>query len=184
VQDNIASALYEVSYLKARESLEGIARWEKEKQKNRVKNTKGDDRIGGRRDKMGSFIDVQLRKSLSAAVKQSSKCLSVCWCVCSDILHRIKRKKRTEKERREEFDILCTSDIIDERGDGGGDENEDRGEDEKGRRGGGGGGSHGGVCCSSVHATVSKLLAGLDERAFRPAVSFSFVPPPPPRIDR
>ena len=113
VAEDIASAMYEISYLKADESLNTSCRWEKQKEKERLKDTfkkeenykntnysvnkqvsksmKNEDEII--RGKKSIFLTYEERVKLKNAIKAASKCLSVCWKICGSILNKMKKRK-------------------------------------------------------------------------------------------
>ena len=123
VAANIASALYEISYLKAREQLESVARKRHEKNKiQKIQNTrninfsqkstnvvKNDFNLRKNSTNGNSCITVNERNELAITVKSVSRCLRVCWSVCGDTLHIMKKgrkKTRVIETKRHSITII------------------------------------------------------------------------------
>ena len=119
VAENLASALYEVSYLKANDSLHRSARWDREKRierererekqreeekrtniinmtQNKLKKTSSTIILNDNKITMTqktSFLSYNDRIKLQIAMKSAFRNLSICWKVCGNVLNGMKRKK-------------------------------------------------------------------------------------------
>ena len=121
VAESIASALYEVCYLKADESLNTSSRWEKQKEREKVKvkekekmkmkeRIQNADRYERTSDSVKKqtfenfknknenitknksvFLTYDEQLKLKKAIKLASKCLSVCWKICGSVLNNRKK---------------------------------------------------------------------------------------------
>jgi hypothetical protein len=215
VAENIASALYEISYLKAREQLDSVAR--KCHEKNKIQNIQKVQNIQNSQNakylqKMNSVkVDNDLRKSsvngngcisvferneLAVAVKSVSRCLRVCWSVCGDVLNVMKRRKRRLNRNRIDSSVerITVSDDNNTAHDA--NYNNDsyyyKKDDDDGDNNSCNNNNNNNnnntkntyiskkkIFSPANRPTVDRLLVGLDERVFQPAISFSFTPPCP-----
>ena len=176
VAENIASALYEISYLKAREQLESVAR--KCHEKNKIPNiqnarnikfsqkatniVKSNTNLRKNNINGNSCITVYERNELAVTVRSVSRCLRVCWSVCGDTLHIMKKRKK----RNESYGDKTTLNDDNNNNDNNNDNNKKYTYVSLNNR-----------YPPANRPTVDRLLIGLDESVFKPAISFSFIPP-------
>lgn len=133
-------------------------------------------------------ISVFERNELAVAVKSASRCLRVCWSVCGHILNIMKRRKRRLNSSEERIAVSDDNNTAhdanytnvnnyyknDDDGDSGNNDNNINNSNTKNKYI-----SKKENFPPSNRPTVDRLLIGLDERVFQPAVSFSFTPPCP-----
>ena len=190
VAANIASALYEISYLKAREQLESVARKCHEKNKiQKIQNTrninfsqkstnvvKNDFNLRKNSTNGNSCITVNERNELAITVKSVSRCLRVCWSVCGDTLHIMKKGRKKNESNRDKTtlnnDNYNNNKNNNSNNNYNNNSNDDNDNDVK----------YTYVSLNNRYSpanrpTVDRLLIGLDESVFKPAISFSFTPP-------
>jgi hypothetical protein len=172
VADGLASALYEVSYLRARDYLQAASR----RQKQRVmRNNASASEVGnalhanpidaGTR----SYSVREVREAFSA-VRYVSKALQVCWTICGTRLCKIKakavEKKQSYRGHRPKIYTSATTVTATATATA------------TGSCGWGDTPSSSMECRPASRTTVSTLLGGVNDRMFKPAISLSFVPPP------
>ena len=223
VAENIASALYEVSYLKAREQLDCVARKCDEKRKlqnirnNRDTKTsqktstlKSDRNLRKNCWEGNDCVSVVDRNELAVTVKSVSRCLRVCWSVCGDVLHVMKKRKkrnRMDGKRISVAVIKCTLNQADRTSNNSSNGDNDNNDTNDSYNSDDDNDNNNNNDCDynyesgSYHdmdtyvslerrfppanrPTVDKLLIGLDESVFKPAISFSFTLPSCPRVER
>lgn len=217
--ENIASALYEISYLKAREQLESVAR--KCHEKNKIQNIQNVQNSQNAKysQKMNSVkVDNNIRKSsvngngcisvferneLAVAAKSVSRCLRVCWSVCGDVLNMMKRRKRRLNSSEESITVSDNDNAARDANysnvknhykndDGDSNSSNDNSNVNNNNNSNYFNDNHNNnnntknTYISKMknfppanRHIVDRLLIGLDERVFQPAVSFSFIPPCP-----
>jgi hypothetical protein len=102
--ESVASALYEISYLKADEYMRATARYAKENQnKSRFKlptqqgRSKGCSRAKKKEDKPVIFISSEDRQKAACLVQSTSRCLRVPWLICGDTLNSMKRRETRKR---------------------------------------------------------------------------------------
>ena len=224
--ENTASALYEISYLNARELLESVARKCHEKKKiqnakflQKKSSVKNDDKTRKSCDYGNGCISVFERNELAVAVKSASRSLRVCWSVCGETLHMMKKRNRI-KNRNEECMIVNNIEGTTHGSDNVGvdkcnyndnndnkknkynnnnnnDNNISNNNNNNNNNNNTNNSNNNNINVKNTHAslkkafppanrsTVVKLLIGLDESVFKPAISFSFIPPSScPRVQR
>lgn len=172
IEQDIASALYEVSYLNALNNLENIVRWEKEKFIEKKKSGISD----GKKTQNTYFLNnLNDRQKILYIMKNVARCMSVCWTVCEDILHQIKIQKlnvrlniseeKSKNNPKKEEILQCNLAMLKEI------EMENTNNCEI-------------IFDENIEILVNDLLHGFDESMFKPAVCFSFNAPPHTRTHK
>lgn len=147
VADGLASALYEVSYLRARDYLQAAGRRQKQQENSKTITHAS---MQATPVVVRNCYSAREVRQAHSAVKSVSRALQVCWTICGSRLCKIKAKA-IEKKKLSHTAPSTTS------------------QREALRQ-------------SVSRTSVSTILGGVSDRKFKPAISLSFVPPPPPKI--